>query len=108
MIHNLYEGLFCGFCVIGLATSIPIFFMIQSIGRIGESDCCPPPPIEKPMTPLEKFDEIANKKMDCQFCDGTGKYDYEKMKNMTVYGKSLKQIAEMLDYAYQHGYKETT
>ena len=47
MPHNIFEGLFLGFCCIGLAMSIPIFFAIKSIGNIGQSNSCPfIPPIE--------------------------------------------------------------
>ena len=48
MPHNIFEGIFLAFCFIGLATSIPMFFAIKSIGNIGQSDSCPfIPPIER-------------------------------------------------------------
>ena len=49
MTHQMADTLFLAFCIIGLATAIPVFFIIPSIGRIGEPDCCPPPPIGEPM-----------------------------------------------------------
>lgn len=56
------------------------------------------------LNPMQRFEEICNHKEDCKFCGGSGKHDYEK--NIYIYGKSLKQLAIIIDYAIQHGYKE--
>ena len=41
---------------------------------------------------------------DCKFCNGTG---IEKpLSEIRIYGKTMKQIADLCDFAEQHGYKE--
>jgi hypothetical protein len=42
----------------------------------------------------------------CRLCGGSGIADFEKEKNFAVYGRSLKDILEIIDYAYQHGYSD--
>lgn len=54
---------------------------------------------------MEKFEEIVNRKPPCNFCKGTGKHDFECRNNITVYGKTLKEISQIIDFAIQHGYK---
>lgn len=45
-----------------------------------------------------------NKHFACRFCGGTG---IEKpLSEIKIYGKTMKQIADILDFAEQHGYKE--
>lgn len=40
----------------------------------------------------------------CRFCKGSG---FEKKDNIIyVYGRDLKNISEIIEYAYQHGYED--
>ena len=41
----------------------------------------------------------------CKFCKGSGFENVEEMKNLRIYGYSLQEIANILDYAFQYGYK---
>lgn len=41
----------------------------------------------------------------CPLCHGDGKFELERMKTMKIYGKSIKEIKEIIDFAEQHGYK---
>lgn len=41
--------------------------------------------------------------LTCKFCDGTG---IEKpLSEIKIYGKTIKQIAQLCDFAEEHGYK---
>ena len=41
----------------------------------------------------------------CRFCEGSGFEDNDKMKNVRFQGFEQKQLAEIIDYAFEHGYK---
>lgn len=43
------------------------------------------------------MDEIGKSKMPCRFCDGTGINDWDKQKTITVFGKDLQEIREILE-----------
>jgi hypothetical protein len=45
---------------------------------------------------IERFEESCRSKMLCRFCEGTGINDWDKLKMVTVYGKSLKEISVCL------------
>lgn len=63
----MIEGLFLGFCFVGLAIGIPILFCIKPMvaGLSGGSDSCPPPPLAYKIEDTEEnrdwlWDEICS------------------------------------------------
>ncbi len=42
---------------------------------------------------------------NCRFCKGTG--IEENLDKFTIYGRALSEIMNIINYAIQHGYKET-
>lgn len=41
----------------------------------------------------------------CEFCGGTGMFSYERIKNITIYGMTTKEIFDLRNWATEHGYK---
>lgn len=43
----------------------------------------------------------------CQFCRGTGFFRHDAMMEITVCGRPVGEILEIIHYAMDHGYKPT-
>lgn len=43
--------------------------------------------------------------MPCRFCNGTGINDWERQRQITLYGMTPKEIMDMWKFAEEHGYK---
>lgn len=55
---------------------------------------------------LDKLKDSFKSKMLCSFCNGTGLNNWDIQKNITLFGKTPKEISDILNYAYEHGYKK--
>jgi hypothetical protein len=57
---------------------------------------------------MTELSELGKSKMKCRFCEGTGMNDWEKQKQITLFGKTADQILKIIGFAEEHGYEEDT
>lgn len=52
-----------------------------------------------------RLEEAFKSKMPCRFCDGTGVNDWEKQKQITLFGLTPNEILDAWEFARKNGYK---